>query len=95
MNSLVMIPLLPSLPMATLIMSCRAVLGPISCTSKPWGNPSPVVSAMAKEGTISEKDLELYRIIDEPQAVVEAIFKYYEHRGFEPSEEEAEKMLHL
>ena len=50
---------------------------------------------MVKQGTISPQDLNLVQIIDEPKAVVEAIFKHYEYRGFEPSAEETEKMLHL
>jgi uncharacterized protein (TIGR00730 family) len=51
--------------------------------------------SMVKQGTISANDLKLFQIIDEPKAAVEAIFKHYEYRGFEPSAEEAEKMLHL
>ena len=50
---------------------------------------------LVKEGTISAQDLELFQIIDDPKGVVDAIFKHYEYRGFEPSVEEAEKMLHL
>lgn len=50
---------------------------------------------LAKEGTISPEDLNLFQVIDDPKAVVDAIFKHYEHRGFEPSAEETEKMLHL
>ena len=50
---------------------------------------------MVKQGTIKSEDLKLFKVIDEPRAVVEAIFKHYEYRGFEPSAEETEKMLHL
>lgn len=50
---------------------------------------------MVKQGTIKPGDLKLFKVIDEPKAVVEAIFKHYEYRGFEPSAEETEKMLHL
>jgi len=52
-------------------------------------------SSMVKEGTINAADLELYRIIDEPQAVVDAIFEHYDARGFEPSAEEQEILLTL
>jgi uncharacterized protein (TIGR00730 family) len=51
--------------------------------------------SMVKQGTIRSEDLNLFQVIDEPKAVVEAIFKHYEYRGFEPSAEETEKMLHL
>ncbi len=46
-------------------------------------------------GTISEKDLELFVVLDKPEDVVEAIFSHYEHRGFEPSAEEQEILLEL
>jgi len=46
-------------------------------------------------GTISEKDLELFVVLDKPEDVVEAIFRHYEHRGFEPSAEEQEILLEL
>jgi len=52
-------------------------------------------NVLAKEGTINLRDLNLFQVVDEPKAVVDAIFKHYEHRGFEPSAEETEKMLHL
>jgi len=51
--------------------------------------------SMVKEGTINAEDLNMFKIIDEPKGVVDAIFKHYEHRKFEPSAEETEKMLHL
>lgn len=50
---------------------------------------------LVNQGTISESDLNLIHIIDNPDAVVEAIFSYYENRRFEPTEEEAEMQLNL
>src|SRR6202171_2305100 len=47
------------------------------------------------EGMISANDLDLMRIIEEPDAIVEAIFDYYESRGFQPSRAERDKMLNL
>lgn len=47
------------------------------------------------EQMISPEDLDLIQIIDEPEAVVEAIFKHYETRGFMPLPEEHEIMLNL
>ena len=47
------------------------------------------------EGMIGGDDLELIQLIDEPQAVVEAIFKHYEQRGFEHRPEEHELLLNL
>jgi len=47
------------------------------------------------EKMVDERDIDLMRIIDEPDAIVEAIFDFYENRGFQPSHEEREKMLNL
>lgn len=50
---------------------------------------------LVAEGTISPEDLELFVVLDEPQDVLRAIFRYYEHRGFEPSVEEEQIQLNL
>jgi uncharacterized protein (TIGR00730 family) len=47
------------------------------------------------EGMISAGDMDLMQVIDEPEAIVEAIFDYYETRGFQPSRAERDKMLNL
>ena len=47
------------------------------------------------EGMVAAADLELMQIIEEPEAIVAAIFNYYETRGFQPSRAEREKMLNL
>ncbi|MEO8752638.1 MAG: TIGR00730 family Rossman fold protein [Casimicrobiaceae bacterium] len=47
------------------------------------------------EGMISAQDMNLMQVIEEPEAIVEAIFKFYENRGFVPTREEREKMLNL
>lgn len=50
---------------------------------------------LVREGMIDEDDLDLIKVIDEPKAVVDAIFQYYESRGFEPSAKEREMQLNL
>jgi len=52
-------------------------------------------NVMVAEGMVSDEDLDLIQVIDEPRQVVEAIFKYYETRGFEPSAVEREIQLNL
>ena len=47
------------------------------------------------EGMIAPEDMDLIQVIDEPARVVDAIFKYYETRGFEPSAAEREVQLNL
>ena len=37
--------------------------------------------------------MDLMQVIDEPEAIVEAIFNFYESRGFQPTRDEREKML--
>ena len=50
---------------------------------------------LAGEGMIDPADLDLVQVIDEPEKVVEAIFAYYEKRGFEPLPAEREVLLNL
>ncbi len=50
---------------------------------------------LAGEGMIDAQDLELLQVIDEPQQVVDAIFAFYEKRGFEPTPTERETLLNL
>ncbi len=52
-------------------------------------------NTLVGEHMIAEKDVELMKIIDEPAEIVEAIFTFYENRGFRPTREEREKMLNL
>ena len=50
---------------------------------------------LVAEGMIKAEDLDLVQIIDKPEEVVEAIFKHYERRGFQPLPAEREMMLNL
>ena len=52
-------------------------------------------TTLLEEQVISPEDMNLIQIIDEPEAVVSAIFKHFESRGFEPSEAERERQLYL
>jgi uncharacterized protein (TIGR00730 family) len=54
-----------------------------------------LTETVAGEGMIGEHDVGLMRVIDDPDAVVEAIFSFYENRGFQPSRDEREKLLNL
>ncbi len=46
-------------------------------------------------GVIGADDMDLMQGIDEPEAIVDAIFHFYEGRGFQPTRLEREKMLNL
>lgn len=50
---------------------------------------------LVEQGLISPEDLDLIQVIDEPQAVVDAIFDFYEHRGFSATSQERERNLYL
>ena len=50
---------------------------------------------LADEGMIDVHDVDLLQVIDEPQHVVDAIFSFYERRGFELSRAEHEILLNL
>jgi uncharacterized protein (TIGR00730 family) len=61
-----------------------------------WGGMLDWIrNALLEEQMISPEDLDLVQMIDEPKAIVDAIFKHYESRGFGPSEAERERQLYL
>jgi len=50
---------------------------------------------LVTENMMDAEDLHLIQVINEPKAVVDAIFNHYEKRGFEPSAQEREIQLNL
>ncbi len=52
-------------------------------------------SRLVGAGTISESDLELFKIVDDPADIIESIFDHYSERGFEPLPEEELVMREL
>lgn len=50
---------------------------------------------LAARGMIDEKDIDLMKLVDDSDAVVDAIFDFYESRGFEHSASEREQLLYL
>jgi uncharacterized protein (TIGR00730 family) len=50
---------------------------------------------LVREHMIGGTDVDLFRLVDKPEEVVDAIFSHYENRGFEPSAEEREVLLQL
>jgi uncharacterized protein (TIGR00730 family) len=81
----------------TLIQTGKSVRMPIILVHGPFwkGMVDWFKSTLVDEGTISEDDLELFSIADNADDVVDAIFKFYEESGFEPTEEEEEIKLSL
>ncbi|MBL8438922.1 MAG: TIGR00730 family Rossman fold protein [Zoogloeaceae bacterium] len=81
----------------TLIQTGKSRRIPIILVHRPFwqGLLDWVGDRLVGEGMIHREDLDLVQIIDEPEAVVDAIFKHYETRGFLPLPEEHELMLNL
>ncbi|MDK2124977.1 LOG family protein [Parachitinimonas caeni] len=52
-------------------------------------------NTLANEKMIDIRDLDLMQVVDEPKAIVDAIFKFYETRGFALSPAEREMQLSL
>jgi len=50
---------------------------------------------LVDEGTIDAEDMDLFKVLDNPRDVVDAIFDHYDKRGFEPSPTEQEILLEL
>ncbi|PWV64873.1 TIGR00730 family Rossman fold protein [Plasticicumulans acidivorans] len=81
----------------TLVQTGKTRRIPIILVHRPFWEPlvNWFRGSMVAEGMIDERDLELFRLLDKPQEVVDAIFSHYESRGFEPSAEEQEILLDL
>ena len=81
----------------TLIQTGKSVRMPIILVHKPFweGLIGWFKQTLVKEGVIDKDDLNLFITVNKPQEVVDAIFRYYEQSGFEPSEEEQEIKLNL
>jgi predicted Rossmann-fold nucleotide-binding protein len=50
---------------------------------------------LVADGMIDENECGLVQVVNEPREVVDAIFNFYEKRGFEPSPAEREVLLNL
>ncbi len=81
----------------TLVQTGKTRKIPIILVHEPFwrGLIDWIKTTMVDEQLISADDLDLIQILDKPQDILDAIFKHYEHRGFEPSAEEAEILLEL
>ncbi len=52
-------------------------------------------ATLVADGMIAPEDMDLIRVIDEPQGVVDAIFDFYQARGFYATTQEREVNLYL
>ena len=81
----------------TLIQTGKSRRIPIILVHSPFwsGLIDWVRSTLVSEGVISPEDVDLIQLIDNPEDVVDAIFKHYEGRGFAPLPAEHEMLLNL
>jgi uncharacterized protein (TIGR00730 family) len=83
--------------MLTLVQTGKSRRIPIILVHRPFWNGliDWFRNTLVEEGTISPEDLQLFKVLDKPQEVVDAIFEHYDKRGFEPSPSEQEILLDL
>jgi len=81
----------------TLIQTGKSTRMPIILVHRPFwdGLVDWFRQTLVKEGMINAADIDLFTVVDSADEVVETIFRFYEARGFEPSEEEREVRLNL
>jgi uncharacterized protein (TIGR00730 family) len=81
----------------TLVQTGKGRQMPIILVHEPFwrGLLDWVEGRLVDEGMIDDTDCKLLQVVNEPQQVVDAIFAFYEKRGFEPSPAEREVLLNL
>ena len=81
----------------TLVQTGKSRKIPIILVHRPFweGLIDWFTNTLVEEGTISAADTGLFKVLDKPREVVDAIFTHYEKRGFEPSPAEEEILREL
>ena len=81
----------------TLVQTGKSRKIPIILVGKTfWGGLMDwLKNSLVADGMANPADLELIQLIDEPAAIVEAIFKHYESTGFELTPAERKALLYL
>ncbi len=81
----------------TLVQTGKTLKIPIILVCEPFwrGLVDWIKTTLVNEGMISVGDLDLIQLIDDPEDIVQAIFKHYETRGFKLSPEEERIQLYL
>jgi uncharacterized protein (TIGR00730 family) len=81
----------------TLVQTGKTRQMPIVLVNEPYwrGLMDWIHDRLVAEGMIDKTDVNLIKVCDEPQQVVDVIFDFYEKRGFAPSPAEREVLLNL
>lgn len=81
----------------TLVQTGKTIKIPIILVCEPFwrGLVDWIRTTLVNEGMITIDDLDFIQVIDDPTAIVEAIFKHYETRGFKLSAAEERIQVYL
>ena len=81
----------------TLVQTGKGRQMPIILVHEPFwrGLVQWIEGRLVDDGMIDDTDCKLLQVVNEPKEVVDAIFAFYEKRGFEPSPAEREVLLNL
>jgi uncharacterized protein (TIGR00730 family) len=81
----------------TLVQTRKIRRMPVILVHEPYwrGLMDWIRGTLVAEKMIDPDDVDLIQVIDEPAAVVKAIFQHYDKGGFEPSPDEREAQLNL
>lgn len=81
----------------TLVQTCKIRRMPIILVHTPFwrGLVDWLRDRLVAENMIAPGDMDLLQLIDDPQQVVDAIFDYYEKRGFAQDDADRESLLRL
>ena len=81
----------------TLVQTGKGRQMPIILVHEPFwrGLVQWMQGRLVEDGMIDDTDCKLLQVVNEPKEVVDAIFAFYEKRGFEPSPAEREVLLNL
>jgi len=83
--------------MLTLVQTGKTRRIPIILVNKSFWEPllEWFQNTLVAQGMISQEDMDLFTVLEDPTDVVDAIFRHYENRDIEPSAEEKEILLQL
>ena len=83
--------------MLTLVQTGKSRRIPIILVQKSFWQPllDWFRNTLVAQDMINAKDMRLFKVVEQPSDVVDAIFSFYENRDIEPSAEEQEKLLQL
>lgn len=83
--------------MLTLMQTGKTPLIPVILMDAEYWQPllDWFKNTLCKQGMIKDENLQLFKVVDEPEQVIEEILAFYKGREVLPTQEELDKLLHL